>query len=64
MKRSRLRSTVRSILDYIGEGLIWSGMLWSGYPWDENWEYPDRLPGTPLSEAESDEWAALVRRLR
>lgn len=64
MKRSRFRSAVRSVLDYIGEGLIWSGLMWSGYPWDETWDYPDRPSGAPLSDEESDEWAALLRRLR
>ncbi len=64
MRRPRFRSAVRSLLEYIGEGLIWTGMTWGGYPWDGPWECPDRLSGTEMSEAERAEWAALVKRLR
>lgn len=64
MKRPRLRPTMKSILDYVGEGLVWTGLMWTGYPLNDPWGHPGQLSTTALSKAECAEWATLVERLR
>jgi hypothetical protein len=65
----RFKSAVRSVLDNIGEGLLWMGLTWGGMypPFRTNAPRaadPDRFPTPPLSKEEQAEWAALVERLR
>lgn len=69
MKGPQFKSAMRSILDYLGEGLMWMGPMWMGSMWmgppfDDVEEHPDESSMTPQSRAERAEWAALVDRLR
>ena len=69
---ARLRSAMRSIWNFFGEGLMWMGRAWSGmgppYEWNESTDLrkpPSDQPCLPpLSEEELAEWAALVKHLR
>lgn len=63
MKGPRFKAAILSILDYIGEGMMWMGPMWAD-PGAAAVLDQDHRPVTPLSAAERAEWAALVERLR
>lgn len=78
MKRLRFKSAMRSMLYFLGEGLMWMGVPFgmdaavaaeiskarTTTRLCNAWEHPDELFMTPLSRSERAEWAALVERLR
>lgn len=62
----RFESAVRSMMNFVGGGLMWMGLaqcLPSARAAIRAAD-PSQLPMAPLSRAERAEWAALVERLR